>query len=142
MASEVDIGSPSESSSRLGSMFKGRRGRKGKPESATNSIASNDTGADGTSGLRASLEGVVDKLNRVRDDARASTDSGRRKSISGLLNGNKKQRKKSNNDGSSAGDVGENSMLDLANTNPSEESLGLHKSEASSLLTEDEETEP
>jgi hypothetical protein len=146
----------STSRTSLTSKFKSRRKKK-DTTSSTNSLASNDTGADG--GLAASGElsrhdtGVdVSTPERIKtapsEDGKASQDSSEGKRFGSLLR--RRKTKKKNGRSSSAGaddlldgDQSQSLVADealYANGNISDSSL-LHKSVASSLLTEDSEPE-
>ncbi|KAF2806177.1 uncharacterized protein BDZ99DRAFT_448877 [Mytilinidion resinicola] len=139
-------------------MLKGRR--KSKPNnSSTNSIASSDTHGDGSSGMRSSLDGALEKLKtRNSEDRRDSTEStngtsnGTRDKMSKLFKGRRRRRQSNAQDGasheSSQLDLTEDipplpstSMLSLGTSAHSEESLHMHRSVPSSLLTEDSDTD-
>jgi hypothetical protein len=117
------------------------------PESSTVSIASSDNRDDE---LRRSTDGALDKLkSRASDDGRSDTSSPHRHRMSRMFKGRSKRRK-------SAASQDDLSQLDPAEDIPpvphvrrpsaeprnySDDSLGLHKSVASSLLTEDSDPE-
>ena len=136
--------SSSRTNSGLGSVINGRR--KSKPNnSSTNSIASTDTLGDESRSMRSSIDGALDKLKTGGSEKRSSEESTRR--MSKLFKGRRKRRKSVAQDGHSQADSTEeipplldNSLLSLDQVSPSEESLG-HKSIASSVLTEDSDTD-
>lgn len=112
----------------------------------------------GSDGLGESHDGALDRLrSRNSDDGRSDSSSNHKRRLSGLF----KRKKHSTKGGSSSRD--DLSQLDLADSaaaaaaaalpadirrpssaprNHSDDSLGLHKSVASSLLTEDSDSEP
>jgi hypothetical protein len=116
------------------------------PASSTVSIASSDTRDDD---LR-STDGALDKLkSRASDDGRSDTSSPHRTRIAKMFKGRSKRRK-------SLASQDDLSQLDPAEDIPpvphvrrpsaeprnhSDDSLGLHKSVASSLLTEDSDSD-
>ncbi|KAH7065759.1 hypothetical protein BKA63DRAFT_164346 [Paraphoma chrysanthemicola] len=119
------------------------------PESSTVSIASSDARDDD---LHRSSDGALDKLkSRNSEDGRSDTSSHHRKRMSRIFKGKSKQRKKS------AASQDDLSLLDHGDEippvpnvrrrpsaeprNQSDDSLGLHKSVASSLLTEDSDSD-
>lgn len=138
--------SSSRTNSGLGSVLKSRR--KSKPNnSSTNSIASTDTPGDGSRSMRSSIDGALDKLKTGGSEEKRSSEESTRR-MSKLFKGRRKRRKSAGQDDHSQADSAEeipplpdNSLLSLDQVGPSEESLGLHKSVASSLLTEDSDTD-
>jgi hypothetical protein len=114
------------------------------------SIASSDNRDDD---VRKSSDGALDKLRRRNsEDGRSDTSSHHRKRMSRIFKGRSKQRKKS---AASQDELGL-SLLDHGDEippvphvrrpsaeprNQSDDSLGLHKSVASSLLTEDSDSD-
>jgi hypothetical protein len=114
------------------------------------SIASSDNRDDD---VRKSSDGALDKLrSRNSEDGRSDTSSHHRKRMSRIFKGRSKQRKKS---AASQDDLAL-SLLDHGDEippvphvrrpsaeprNQSDDSLGLHKSVASSLLTEDSDSD-
>lgn len=122
---------------------------KGGVNSTATSVAGSDRSGDGD-GLPSS-DGTFDKLRRGSDDTHSETSSNRRK-MSKLFKGRRKSRRKSMQDDMLTGDTGADvpPLPDMPDIRPhgndsrfhSEESLGLHKSVASSLLTEDSDLEP
>lgn len=117
------------------------------PESSAVSIASSDTRDDD---MRKSTDGALDKLkSRNSDDGRSDTSSPHRRRMSRMFKGRSKRRK-------SATSQDDLSQLDPTEDIPpvphvrrpsaeprnhSDDSLGLHKSVTSSLLTEDSDSE-
>jgi hypothetical protein len=118
------------------------------PASSTVSIASSDNRDDD---LRKSTDGAMDKLkSRGSEDGRSDTSSHHRQRMSRIFKGRSSKRRKS---ATSQDDL---SQLDPTEDippvpyvrrpsaeprNQSDDSLGLHKSVASSLLTEDSDSE-
>lgn len=117
--------------------------------SSTNSIASSDARRDSTSGLDSSLDGTLDKLkSRSSEEGQRRGSGETRKKMSKLFKGRRRRRKSSSQDGHSQIDQDEDipplpdtSLLKMDQPSPSEESLGMHKSVASSLVTEDSDAE-
>ena len=116
---------------------------KGGVSSSATSITSSDGHGDG--------DGTVDRLRtRASEDAISETSSHRRR-MSKLFKGRRNRRRKSVQDDVSQGDSNEEvpPLPGMPDFKPraddakyqSEESLALHKSAASSLLTEDSDTE-
>ncbi|EKG18325.1 GRAM domain-containing protein [Macrophomina phaseolina MS6] len=126
--------SRSSSRSVRSKVFSGRRHRKGD---STPSLAPAE---DQQGGLRLSLDEALGKL-RQRANSHTSADSGRGsvdspRRFSALFKRRARKGEAAESDtGSTDGDVLGGAALDLS---PSDESLQLHKSVASSLLTEDE----
>jgi hypothetical protein len=97
--------------------------------------------------MRSSIDGALDKLKTGgSEEKRSSGESTRR--MPKLFKGRRKRRKSVAQDDHSQADSAEeipplpdNSLLSLDQADPSEESLRLHKSVASSLLTEDSDTD-
>ncbi|KAH7117814.1 hypothetical protein B0J11DRAFT_536781 [Dendryphion nanum] len=137
----------------------GRSLSKGGISSSATSINSSDNAGDGSGDMRTSGDGTLDKF-RSRggsDDGQSETSSHRRK-MSRLFSRKQKRRKSSVQDDLSQVDADE--IPPMPETKPqfvdptfqapaqaqtlaqSDESLGLHKSVASSLLTEDSDVEP
>lgn len=127
--------SRSSSRSVRSKVFSGRRHRK---DDSTPNLAPADDDQQG--GLRSSLDEAFGKL-RQRANSRASADSGRGsfdspKRFSDFFRRRARRAEAAESDAGADGDVlGGAAALDLS---PSDESLQLHKSVASSLLTEDE----
>lgn len=125
----------------------GSRAQPKGPESSTVSVASSDNRDED---LPRSTDGSLDKFRRrTSEDARSETSSSHRRRMSRLFKG----RSKRNKSATSQDDL---SQLDASDDvpplpyvrrpsaerrNQSDESLGLHKSVASSLLTEDSDDE-
>lgn len=139
----------SRSNTTLSSVLKGRR--KSKPNnSSTNSIASSEKSGDTSSGMRSSLDGALDKL-RSSKERRNSADSnasnnGKRDKMARLFKGRGRRKSIAQDNGSQIDQTEAipplpNSSMFLDSRAYSDESLGLHKSVASSLLTEDSDTE-
>ncbi|KAF2678118.1 hypothetical protein K458DRAFT_423298 [Lentithecium fluviatile CBS 122367] len=129
----------------------GRRLSKGGISSTATSVTGSDSPGDGD--LHASGDGALDRLkSRGSEDNQSETSSHRRK-MSKLFKGRRKSRRKSMQDDISPGDTGDVNDIpplpDMPDIRPhhedarfqSAESLGLHKSVASSLLTEDSEAD-
>ncbi|KAF2180697.1 hypothetical protein K469DRAFT_714269 [Zopfia rhizophila CBS 207.26] len=121
---------------------------KGGASSSANSIASSDIHGDGSSGLRSSLDGALDKSkSRGSEEGQHSEGSSHRRRMSKLFKGRRRRRKSGAQDDLSqvdaTGDVPPlpDKPLNMDRPFQSEESLGLHKSVASSLLTEDSDAE-
>ncbi|KAF2270044.1 hypothetical protein CC78DRAFT_528550 [Lojkania enalia] len=121
----------------------GRKVSKGGISSSTTSIASSDNAGDGASDLRSSTDGAMDRFKgRGSEDGNSETSSHRRK-MSRLFKGRRRRRKSVQDDISpvdTTEDVPPLPDTKSMGTDPpfqSEESLGLHRSEASSLFTED-----
>lgn len=152
---------PTTSHSGLARVFKGRKSRRDGSDinTSTNSLASNDTAGDESSGIRSSIEGALDKFkDRARkssDDRRDSIDSPRR--MSTLLTGKARRQRKQEQQLQQlqqqqqaeglqevrGNDIAvDDGISGLDAVNPSEESFGASKSDASSLLTEDSDVEP
>lgn len=117
------------------------------PASSTVSVASSDYRDDD---LRKSSDGALDKLrSRNSDDGRSDTSASHRRRMSKLFKGRSKRRKSATSqDDLSQVDPGEGIPPVPAVRRPSAEprnysddSLGLHKSVASSLLTEDSDSD-
>lgn len=97
--------------------------------------------------MRSSIDGALDKIRTGgSEEKRSSGESTRR--MPKLFKGRRKRRKSVAQDDHSQADSAEeipplpdNSLLSLDQADPSEESLRLHKSVASSLLTEDSDTD-
>ncbi|KAJ4363583.1 hypothetical protein N0V83_009879 [Neocucurbitaria cava] len=115
------------------------------PDSSTVSIASSDNPSDD---LRKSTDGAIDRLkSRNSEDGRSDTSSSNRRRMSRLFKGRKKRRQSGSQDDLSPS--GSNEQIppvpDIRvhgdRPNQSQESLGLAKSVASSLLTEDSDSE-
>jgi hypothetical protein len=115
------------------------------PESSTASIASSDNREDDVR----STDGALDRLkSRNSDDGRSDTSSAHRKRMSRIFKGRSRRRQ-------SATSQDDLSQLDPAEDIPpvppvrpsaeprnhSDDSLGLHRSVASSLLTEDSDSD-
>ena len=138
--------SSSRTNSGLGSVLKSRR--KSKPNnSSTNSIASTDTPGDGSRSMRSSIDGTLDKLKTGGSEEKRNSEESTTR-MSKLFKGRRKRRKSVAQDDHSQADSAEeipplpdNSLLSLDQVGPSEESLGLHKSVASSVLTEDSDAD-
>jgi len=142
---------PTTSHSGLARVFKNRKNRRDGSDNnaSTNSLVSNEPAADESGGIRSSIEGAFDKLkDRARkgsDDRRNSTDGSRR--MSTLLSAkSRRQRKQQQAEGllaahSNTSVETDNSINGLNGINPSEESLGVSKSDSSSLLTEDSDVD-
>lgn len=117
------------------------------PESSAVSVASSDTRDDD---LRRASDGAFDRLrSRNSDDGRSDTSSHRTR-MSKLFKSRSKRRQSatSSQDDSSQVDLHEGAppmpsvrRPSMDARNPSEDSLGLHKSVASSLLTEDSDSD-
>jgi hypothetical protein len=117
------------------------------PESSAVSIASSDNRDDD---VRKSTDGTADRLkSRNSDDGRSDTSTAHRRRMSRIFKGRSKRRK-------SATSQDDLSQLDPTEDIPpvpqvrrpsaeprnySDDSLGLHKSVASSLLTEDSDSD-
>ncbi|EOD52006.1 putative gram domain protein [Neofusicoccum parvum UCRNP2] len=131
--------SRSSSRSVRSKVFPGRRHRKG--DSTPNLAPDDDQG-----GLRSSLDEALGKL-RDRAASRASADSARGsvdspKGLSGLFKRRARRAEAAGSDGGSAdGDGLGDGATSYDALSPSDESLQLHKSVASSLLTEDSDSE-
>jgi hypothetical protein len=117
------------------------------PESSAVSIASSDNRDDD---LHKSSDGALDKLKRrTSEDARSDTSSSHRRRMSKLFKGRSKRRKSATSqDDVSHGDPSEAippvphvRRPSFEPRNQSDDSLGLHKSVASSLLTEDSDSD-
>ncbi|KAF2836707.1 hypothetical protein M501DRAFT_939097 [Patellaria atrata CBS 101060] len=151
---------PTAGSSNLSGLFKGNRSRRNSriDDSSTLSLASNGLSNDGsTTAKRPSLDGALDKLmdktRRQSDDRRSSISSEKSGSTQNRVSklfSRRKAKKKTNNPGASMSTEELEQELQsrrgsglhfLPNPNPSEESLQLHKSVASSLLTEDSDVD-
>jgi hypothetical protein len=125
----------------------GSRAPSKGPASSTVSIASSDNREDD---FRGSADGALDRLkSRASDDGRSDTSSPHRTRMARMFKGRSKRRK-------SATSQDDFSQLDPAEDIPavphvrrpsaeprnySDDSLGLHKSVASSLLTEDSDSD-
>lgn len=97
--------------------------------------------------MRSSIDGALEKLKTGGSEEKRSSEESTRR-MSKLFKGRRKRRKSAGQDDHSQADSAEeipplpdNSLLFLDQVGPSEESLGLHKSVASSLLTEDSDTD-
>lgn len=117
------------------------------PESSTVSIASSDHASDD---LHRSTDGALDKFSRRKSvDAHSDTSSSQRKRMTRMFKGRSKRRKSTTSqDNLSSVDPNEEvpplpdvSRLSAKSRNPSDDSLGLHKSVPSSLLTEDSDSD-
>lgn len=124
---------------------------KGGISSSATSVASSDGHGDAASDLQPSGDATADRLrSRASEDAISDTSSHRRR-MSKLFKGRRSRRRKSVQDDTSQPDSNEDvpPLPDTADIRaradaakfPSEESLALHKSVASSLLTEDSDAE-
>jgi hypothetical protein len=117
------------------------------PGSSAVSIAS----SDGNDDLRKSSDGAIDRFRSRQnsEDARSDTDSSHhRRRMSNIFKSLKKRRGSGSQDDLSQADADEHvppvpviRHPDMGHPNQSNESLGLAKSVASSLLTEDSDTE-
>lgn len=122
---------------------------KGGVSSTTASVTGSDGPGDGD--LHASGDGALDRLTRRGSEDNQSETSSHRRKMSKLFKGRRKSRRKSMQDDVSPGEtVGDIPPLpDMPDIRlhsedarfQSEESLGLHNSVASSLLTEDSDAE-
>jgi len=117
--------------------------------SSTNSIASSDFGFDGSKSIRSSDDSAMDRLaSRGSEDGYSEAGSTRRR-MSKLFKSRRRRRKSDAQDDPPPVPQVEASepAPPLPDTRPllepfqSEESLGLHKSAASSLITEDSDSE-
>ncbi|KAF2477368.1 uncharacterized protein BDR25DRAFT_299343 [Lindgomyces ingoldianus] len=122
---------------------------KGGSISSAHSIASTDNPGDGSNGPALSGDGTLDKFkSRGSEDGQHSEGSSHRRRMSKLFKGRRRRRKSGTQDDLSQLDAA-GEVPPLPDTRPlsmdppfqSEESLGLHKSVASSLLTEDSDAE-
>lgn len=106
------------------------------PESSAVSIASSDNRDDD---LHKSTDGALgDKLkSRNSDDGRSDTSSAHRIRMSRMFKGRNKRRKSTTSQDSQLNPADEPPPPVPQIRNYSDDSLGLHKSAASSLLTED-----
>ncbi|KKY16470.1 putative gram domain containing protein [Diplodia seriata] len=124
-------------------MFLGRRRHR---DSAPSVLPAGDDDDAGGSGLRSSLDEAFGKL-RQRANSHASADSGRGsvdspKRFSGLFKRRARKTEGADSDESAAdGDNLGGGALSFDQPSPSDESLQLHRSVASSLLTEDSDSE-
>ena len=122
-----------------------RQTAKGGVSSSAASVASSDHARDGSSDLQSSGDGALDKFKSRGSDAGSEASSHRRR-MSKIFKTRRRRRKSDAQDDVSPGEP----VPPLPDTKPmgvdppfqSEESLGLHSSAPSSLLTEDEDTEP
>jgi hypothetical protein len=127
----------------------GRTTSKGGVSSSTASITSSYGPDDGSSDVRSSGDGTLDKFKSNRSDDGQSETSSHRRRMSKLFKKGKRRRKSVQDDISLVDPAEEIPPLpdmppQKVNVGPpfqSEESLGLHKSVASSLLTEDSDAE-
>jgi hypothetical protein len=124
----------------------GRTPSKGSVSSAV-SIASSDQRDDD---MHRSSDGALDKLrSRNSDDGRSDTSTAQRKRMSRIFKGRSKRTKSatSQEDGSQADVADDIPPVPRARRpspdarNHSDDSLGLHRSVASSLLTEDSDSD-
>jgi hypothetical protein len=139
---------PPEVASRDNLAAPASRATSKSPESSAVSVASSDNRDDN---LPKSADGTLDKMRRRGSEGgRSDTSSHHRRRMSRIFKGRSKRTK-------SATSQDDLAQLDPANDippvphvrrpsaeprNQSDDSLGLHKSVASSLLTEDSDTEP
>jgi hypothetical protein len=116
------------------------------PGSSSVSIAS----SDGNDDLRKSSDGAIDRFRSRQnsEDARSDISSSHRRRMSKVFKGLKKRRGSGSQDGLSQADPDEDvpplpdiRRPSLGHTYQSDDSIGLAKSVASSLLTEDSDTE-
>jgi hypothetical protein len=116
------------------------------PGSSAVSIAS----SDGNEDLRKSSDGAIDRFRSRQnsEDARSDTSSSHRRRMSNIFKSRKKRRGSGSQEDLSQADPDEHvppvpaiRLPDMGHPNQSTESLGLAKSVASSLLTEDSDTE-
>lgn len=124
---------------------------KGGVSSSATSITSSEHTGDGATDLHLSGDGALDRLKSRGSEGGDSETSSRREKMSKLFKGRRNRRRKSVQDDVSQADSTEDvpplpAMPDLKTHGDdprfqSEESLGLHKSVASSLLTEDSDAE-
>lgn len=128
-----------------------RIGSKGTLSSSAISVASSDGHGDATSELHASPDGALDRRKSRGSDQDASSEtSSHRRKISKLFKGRKGRRKSMQDDYPADFDQDVPPLPDMPTIkirdddqrSQSDESLGLHKSVASSLLTEDSESDP
>jgi hypothetical protein len=118
------------------------------PESSAVSVASSNNRDDD---MRKSTDGALDRLkSRNSDDGRSDTSSAHRMRMSRIFKGRSKRRKSatSQDDLSQLVDSTEDMppvphvrRPSAESRNHSDDSLGLHKSVASSLLTEDSDSD-
>lgn len=124
----------------------GTRATSKGPDSSTVSLASSDNPSDD---VRKSTDGAMDRFrSRNSDDGRSDTSSPHRRRMSRLFKGRKKRTKDDSQDDLSQFDSSEHVPpvpdIRISSGGPqnySQESLGLAKSVASSLLTEDSDSE-
>lgn len=124
----------------------GRTTSKGGISSSATSIASGEKPNDD---LQSCGDGALDKFKSRGSEDGHSEGSSHRRRMSKLFKKGKRRRKSNAQDDYSQVDAAEE-IPPLPNTKPqnaerpfqSEESLGLHKSVSSSLLTEDSDAEP
>ncbi|KAF2205243.1 hypothetical protein GQ43DRAFT_437158 [Delitschia confertaspora ATCC 74209] len=111
--------------------------------SSANSIASSDTPHEGSSGMRSSLEDSLSKFtSRFSEDGHRG--EGKRRRMSKLLKGRRRRKSVAHEEDSSPLEVEEVPPMPEAmslDQFQSQESLGLAKSVASSLILEDSDTE-
>jgi hypothetical protein len=115
------------------------------PASSSVSIASSDGNGD----LRKSSDGAIDRFRSRQnsEDARSDISSSHRQRMSKVFKGLKKRKGSGSQDGLSQADPDEHvpplpaRRPSLGHTYQSDDSIGLAKSVASSLLTEDSDTE-
>jgi hypothetical protein len=116
------------------------------PGSSSVSVAS----SDGNDDLRKSSDGAIDRFRSRQnsEDARSDTSASHRRRMSNIFKGRKKRRGSGSQDGLSQVDpneavppVPEIRRPSTGLPYQSDESLGLAKSVASSLLTEDSDTD-
>ncbi|ORY15138.1 hypothetical protein BCR34DRAFT_559141 [Clohesyomyces aquaticus] len=128
-----------------------RQTSKGGSISSAHSIASSDSPGERTSGLQSSGDGALDKFKRrsSEDGQHSEGSSTHRRRMSKLFKGRRRRSKASNQQDDMSQHDGTDEVPPLPDAKPpsmdpqfhSEESLGLHKSVASSLLTEDSDAE-
>jgi len=126
-----------------------RRPSKGGVSSTATSVTGSDRSGDGD--LRTSGDGTFDRRKSRRGSEDANSETSSRRKMSKLFKVGRKSRRKSMQDDVSPGDTGADvpPLPDMPDIIPhgddarfqSEESLGLHKSVASSLLVEDSDVE-
>lgn len=154
---DAHAGPPSRHPSISKALKEVRRGRKGRAnESGSDSVASSSNEAAEDSGSRflSSVDGAIDKLkekarssgDKQDKERRLSTDSTaeRKESrVSKLFHGKLGRKKNAEDDDVSRLNAdASHSNRDISQHDyPSEDSLQLHKSVASSLLTEESDTE-
>ena len=128
----------------------GRRLSKGGVSSTAASVAGSDRSGD--SDLHNSGDGLFERRKSRRGSEDAHSETSSRRKMSKLFKVGRRSRRKSMQDDVSPGDTGANDvppLPDMPDIIPhgddvrfqSEESLGLHKSVPSSLLTDDSDAE-